>query len=354
LYADSASWPSLPICLVEGRTSAGFIAVGEAGRGESEQAVEATLRSLLGVDLLRQTAATVWMTHAPPGGMPQSYPYWSWEAGSHRSYALLESLWLDTIGRHTAMPAHTLLGGAVRKQVAVDFWANRPDAGQLAQLVEEAVSLGCRGMKLKCDAGGDTVHAIREIAADVPADFHFTIDPMLSWRNFAHARKLMNMLAPLGVEIRIEDPFPYHLVEDWHHLRRAFADVTIICHARDEQVLRQAVREDLADALNLGGGGAIDFVRSAAIAELYGKDCWCGSGLELGVQQQLRLHAAASARCCTMPCDLQSQWVRQHTLIEPRLHIENGFACVPDRPGLGVDIDRAALKAYCAKQWQVG
>ncbi len=354
IYADSSRWPQMPICLVEGRTNSGFVAVGEAGRGESEQVVEATLQSLLGVDMLQQTAATVWMTDAPAGGLPQTFPLWSWQAGRNGSYGLLEALWLDAVGRHAGMPVHALLGGAIRRKVAVDFWANRPDGPQLRQLVEEAVSLGCRGMKLKCDAAGDTVHAIRDIAADVPDGFHFTIDPMLAWRNFAHARPLMNMLAPLGIEIRIEDPFPYHLIEDWHHLRHAFADMMIICHARDEQVLRQAVRHDLADALNLGGNGAIDFVRCAAIAEMFGKDCWCGSGMELGVLQQLRLHAAAASRCCTMPCDLQSVWVRKDTLTSPRLKMENGFVDVPDQPGLGVDIDHAAMKPYITKQWQVG
>lgn len=43
-----------------------------------------------------------------------------------RSYQVMESLWLDAVGKQAGLPAHQLLGGAVRDRVLTDFWANRP------------------------------------------------------------------------------------------------------------------------------------------------------------------------------------------------------------------------------------
>ena len=61
VYSENTSWPELSIFLVEAQTSAGFTAVGEAGRGETRANVENTLRGLLGVDLSTTSASTLWM-----------------------------------------------------------------------------------------------------------------------------------------------------------------------------------------------------------------------------------------------------------------------------------------------------
>jgi L-alanine-DL-glutamate epimerase-like enolase superfamily enzyme len=352
VYEQNLSWPDLPIHLVEGRTTAGFTAVGECGRGTPRSAVEATLRDLLGRDLLTGAPPTLWMRASEPGGLPPSYPLWSWHAAGERSYILAESLWLDAVGKASGLPAHQLLGGAVRDRVPVDFWANRPPADVLAKLVAEADRKGLRGMKLKSDAAGDTVHALVAIARDVPAGFHFTIDPMCAWRTLRESRRLFEQLASLPFEVQIEDPFAYLMIEDWRQAR-ALGHTTIICHARDEQVLRLALREQMADALNLGGGGAYAFLQMATVAEFAGKDCWQGSALELGVLQHLHLHASACARNCLLPSDLQSEWVREHTLVTPRMHYEDGCAVLPGAPGLGVALDLDAAQRYCVDAFEV-
>jgi muconate cycloisomerase len=352
LYKDNIRWPDIPIYLVEGETTEGFVAVGECDRGTPRAVVEATLRDLLGRDLRTLAPAAVWMTPLDPVGLPQSYPLWSWQASPDKSYLLLESLWADAVGKAAGMPAHLLFGGAVRRAVTTDFWANRPDAVTLAALVREAGDRGLRGMKMKSDSGGDTVHSLLAIAQDVPADFRFTIDPMLAWRSLRQSARLLDALAQLPFTIQIEDPFPYTALEDWRQARD-FQPLTIVCHARDEDVLRLALREELADAFNLGGSGGYEFLQKARVAEFYAKDCWHGSSLELGVLQHLRLHAAACARNCLLASDLQSEWLREHTLVTPRMQYHDGAALLSDRPGLGVELDHAAIPQYCRSHFEV-
>lgn len=349
VYTGSTSWPEMPIHLVEGVTSAGFTALGECDRGTPRAVVEATLRDLLGRNLLTLSPPTVWMRQ---GELPQSYPLWSWQVAEDRSYLLLESLWLDAVAKAAGVPVHQLLGGAVRDRVLTDFWANRPPARTLLALILEAKERGLHGIKIKSNSAGDTARALLDIAADVPTDFRVTLDPMIAWRSMRESARWFEQLAKLPLQIQIEDPFPYNVVDDWRQARH-FKPITIICHARNEEVFRHALREELADAYNLGGGAIHEFLQASHVAEFYGKDCWLGSSLELGIYQHVRLHAAACARNCLLASDLQSEWVREHTLVTPRMSYAEGHALLPTQPGLGVELDHAALPTYTRAEFVV-
>ena len=352
VFTGSTSWPDMPIHLIEGVTSGGFTAVGESGRGTSRGVVEATLHDLLGRNLQSFTPASIWMQDFDLNGLPLSYPVYSWDLSNGKSYKLVEALWLDAVGKAVGMPAYQLLGGAVRKAVATDFWVNRPDPQTLLELVREAKERGLGGMKMKSNMAGDTVQAILTIAADIPHDFRFTIDPMTAWRSMREAARYFEELVKLPFTIQIEDPFPWRAVDDWHKARQCFP-LTIASHARNEEVLRLSMREGLADTYNLGGAGAYDFLQMTPVVEFQHKDCWQGSSLELGVLQHVRLHAAACARNCVLPSDMQSEWVREHTLITPRMAYAHGHALVPDRPGLGVELDQAAVQHYTKLVFEV-
>lgn len=352
LYRDNLSWPEIPIFLVEGLTSAGFVAVGEANRGTPQAVVETTLRDLLGRNLLETSPATAWMQPRAANGLPMSYPFWSWEATQDKHYFLLESLWFDAMGKASGLPAHRLMGGAVRDVVSADFWANRPSAAILGALVQEAQGLGLRGIKMKCDSTGDTVKSILAVAQDVAPEFRFTIDPMYAWRSMREAARYFDQLAKLDCLIQIEDPFPITVEDDWRRARQS-GPMTIICHPRRADWFRHALREELADAYNLGGGSVTEFLHMAQAAEFFSKDCWHGSSIEMGVLQHLRLHASACARNCLMASDLCSEWVREHTLVKQRMQYRDGGAVVPNRPGLGVELDQDAVQKYAHDSFEV-
>jgi L-alanine-DL-glutamate epimerase-like enolase superfamily enzyme len=352
LYRDNLSWPEIPVYLVEGTTSEGFTALGEADRGIPRTTVEATLRDLLGRNLLEMSPATVWMQPRAANGLPMSYPFWSWEAVQDKHYFLLESLWFDAVGKAAGLPAHRLMGGAVREVVPADFWANRPSAQTLGVLVQEAQERGLRGIKMKCDSTGDTVKSVLAVAGDVAPEFRFTIDPMYAWRSMRESARFFDQLAKLECQIQIEDPFPIHVEDDWRRARQA-GPLTIICHPRRADWFRHALREELADGYNLGGGSVLEFQHTAQIAEFFSKDCWQGSSIEMGVLQHLRLHAAATARNCLLASDLCSEWVREHTLVTPRMEYRDGGAVLPNRPGLGVELDHAAVQKYAREEFEI-
>lgn len=346
----------IPLHIVVGRTNQGFEALGEASRVDEIEAIERTLHGLLKQPINRATPTTLWMKNSFAtgfiSGMTRTKRLASWEVCDGLSMFLMESLWLDAVGKAAGVPAHVLLGGAVRHRVKTDFWAAQPGAAELLKLVQKAHEAGCTGIKVKSDYHGNTAFALAEIARDLPAGFQFTIDPMFNWRSLHESRRIFAALAKLDVPVKIEDPFPFEAISDWKTARQQYP-FTLIWHTRSEDDLRIALREDTADAFNIACRSAHEAVYLSHILAFHSKDCWFGSQLESGIFQQVRLHSASVAPTCVLASDLQSQWVRESTLIEPPMSTKNGLVELSDAPGLGVTLDQKALERYVVKRWVI-
>ncbi len=58
------------------------------------------------------------------------------------------------------------------------------------------------------------------------------------------------------------------------------------------------------------------------------------------------LHSSAAARSCIWPGDIFGRLIRSHDLLKNPLRIEPPYAFLPDGPGLGIELDEAAIKAH--------
>jgi L-alanine-DL-glutamate epimerase-like enolase superfamily enzyme len=67
--------------------------------------------------------------------------------------------------------------------------------------------------------------------------------------------------------------------------------------------------------------------------------------MDLGIRDMSSVHAAAAAGC-TLPSDIIGAVLREDDLIVEPIHIENGFAHPPTKPGLGVELDLDAVEHY--------
>ena len=191
IYREGLTWPEIPIHLVEGVTSEGFTAVGRgrpgssAGNGRRDVARSPRTQSAgdVAVDRLDADQGAQRFATELPGLV----------VGGSRRPALLPArvTVVRRDGQASGLPAHRLMGGAVRDVVPADYWANRPTAKTLAKLVTEAQELGLKGIKMKCDSQGDMVNAVLEIAGDVDPGFRFTIDPMYAWRSFRESARFL-------------------------------------------------------------------------------------------------------------------------------------------------------------------
>ena len=105
-----------------------------------------------------------------------------------------------------------------------------------------------------------------------------------------------------------------------------------------------AVFLEAADGINVAPSNWA-FLDMARIAEAGGLPVWQASNVDLGLFDAYRLHASAAAPNCTLASDLCGNFVHEHSLLTEPM-VRDGYAIVPDGPGLGVELDEEAVRRY--------
>jgi len=94
------------------------------------------------------------------------------------------------------------------------------------------------------------------------------------------------------------------------------------------------------------GGNVETLMIMAGMAEAAGLPIWLQAvGLGLGVSGAYGTHVHAVIRNATIPSD-SLHFTRENNLIGGALTPKDGFVDVPETPGLGVELDMAALETY--------
>ncbi len=338
-------WDHMPICLLELRFDDGLTGLGEVSRGIALKDIEPWLKQLPGLPVSGPSLA-----YLPPNwragyrwDLLESHPPALWQSPSPVTPALEMAL-LDWAGKRLGCRAVDLLGGAVREYVPVDYWCARQTPQDLARLAGEAKSRGFTGLKMKSRIGDPVIEQVRAIKEVAGPAFRITIDPMFQWLSPHDALDIFRQMEPWAEGVRIEDPFPQDRPEFWQRARQVTA-IPLILHARSLEVLRRGLQDRYSDDYNCSGGIA-EFLTMAHAVEVAGFSCWHGSAIEMGVAQVAHLHAAAAARSCVLHSDFVSPIVRQHTLITWDWPFAGDKLPLPAGPGLGVELDRDALRAH--------
>jgi D-galactarolactone cycloisomerase len=270
------------------------------------------------------------------------------------------ALW-DVIGRSLGKPVHKLLGGAFRTEVipyATGFYRRQgevyPETG-----IEEAkwhLSEGFGAMKLKVGFGVEAdleyVHAIREA---VGPEVRLMMDANCAYGVPAARRILLE-----GRDARVhffEEPLAPEDLEGYRSLR----NLTTTFLAAGENVFgkigyRRWISEGAVDILQpdlCSSGGFTECKKIAAIAQAWNTaivpHVW-GTGIGLAASLQLiaTLPPAPLSLNPEEPMleyDTSSHPFRED-LIYGAISMKNEKVAVPQRPGIGVEVDRGVLEEY--------
>lgn len=322
-YWGKPEFDEVPKFIIKVLTDDGLYGVGESYRGVTRDAVDASAKLLLGADPLRMSLRHLPIPHNP-------------------AYDAFEIALFDLVGKAIGWPVHQLLGGAVRDRVEVDYWCGRKTPEDIAETAREGWAKGFKGLKMKCALEDPMVERVQAIAAAVP-EMKITIDPNLRFYRPGAALELAHQLEGYNIAV-FEDPTPHEDLAWYVFMRRELKFPLALHLGRPEDVVA-AIRADCIDCFNLGGG-MVRFVDMAAIAHAAGKPVWHGSGVDLGILDMAYVHACAAARGCTLASDIIGNFLREDDLIVAPIAYEDGYALVPQTPGLGVELDEAAVARY--------
>ncbi|SEP05597.1 galactonate dehydratase [Actinacidiphila rubida] len=346
--------PRWLFCRVE--TDEGLVGWGEPvveGRAEVVRAaVDVLAEYLVGQDPLRIQDHWQVLTK---GGFYRGGPILSSAVAG-----LDHALW-DIAGQAYGAPVHALLGGPVRDAVRVYAWVGGDEPSRLAEEISAQIEAGFTAVKMNGAGRTDplptpagTAAVVERLAVardvlgpgrDVAVDFHGRFSP-------AGARRVLHEIAPLH-PLFVEEP----LLPDQGHLLGALAASTPIPLATGERLYGRA---EFLPALTAGiavaqpdlshAGGITEVTRIAALADTFGVQL--APHCPLG---PISLAASLQVAFCTPNFLIQEQSLGIHynkaadllsyvVDTEP-FRFTDGHAHRTDRPGLGITVDEAAVRA---------
>lgn len=309
-----ADYEERPIPLVKVHTDEGIYGLGEGGRGESFSGIE---EKWIGVDPLRLNLTSM---------------------GGAMAMAMF-----DIVGKALQVPAHKLMGSKHWDRVPVGYWSPPLEPKEFAAMAEVGARLGFKTHKLKARPW-NIVETVELMTRAAGPDYGIIVDPNFTFGDLHTSLKLAAQLERYNIEA-FEDPFQY--LPGWHQYRdfRRHSTIPLAPHLGDSKMIMSAIRADAADMFNTAGS-VEQVLINAGMAEAAGMPVWLQVvGLGLGVSGAYGTHVHAVVRNATIPSDVL-HFTRENDLIGGALTPKEGFVEVPDAPGLGVELDMAAVEKY--------
>ena len=291
-----------------------------------------------------------------------------------RTYSAIETASLDLIGRSVGVPVCDLIGGRVRDEVPFSAYAFYKHGGgggegtdaredkygecltpesivrQVRSMVDE---YGFKDVKLK---GGvldpeQEIETVRQLRQEFGPAVPQRIDPNSAWTVETSVRVGEALREELTGGGYLEDPAAG--IGGMAEVRAALLGggvdtplasnvaVTSFAHL-PETIRRDAVQVVLCDHHFWGGMRQVQHL--GKLCQTFGLALSMHSNSHLGISLMAMTHVAAATKNLTYACDTHYPWqTSDEVIVGGRLKFVGGSMRVPERGGLGVDIDRDQL-----------
>ena len=267
--------------------------------------------------------------------------------------AAIEMACWDIAGKAANRPVYELLGGAVRPltiRCRFSMSAYDPDRARARAL--ELVAEGFTTIKVKVGgpAEGD-IARVRAVREAIGPDLALTIDANCGW-DAETAIRCVNALADCHLALD-EQPTPDG---DYASLARVRRETTVPVMADDMCFdlvhARELVRNDACDLISVYPGKNGGIRKSKAIVDFaaaHGVKCSIGSNLEWDIATAAMAHlVVACPNLCVeeFPGDMLGPEYHEVRIATNPIDIRGPLVTITGRPGLGVDVDWAAVRAH--------
>lgn len=258
------------------------------------------------------------------------------------------ALW-DILGRARGVPLYKLLGGKCRDKVPVYATALYPEEpSKVAKRARGFAEQGFHGVKIKVGFDLDQdIRIVRAVRQELGKDFVVMTDANQGY-TLDVALKAADAFADCGA-YWLEEPLFVEDIEGHAILRErgrtpiAVGENLHMSYAFENFIVRGAVdfiQPDVARA-----GGITEIKKITALASKHkvpvSFHTW-GDGVALAASVHL---AAALKDCIVMELDYTYNPLREELLREP-FKVSNGYLIPPEKPGLGIELNRDALENF--------
>ncbi len=281
---------------------------------------------------------------------------------NNQSKAVIDYCLHDIMGKALGVPVYKLLGGLSNEKIALAFVMSSGTVEEVGAEGKMLVKAGFKALKLKVGAKTieEDVEMLGALRQAVGNDIKIMTDTNGGWHYF-QALRFLKKAAKYDLFL-CEQPIPWWDIDGLARLRRK-VDVPIFADesAAELNDLHKLLQRDAVDGFFLKvpkAGGIHKSQKWVNIAQSVGLMVMCGCMIDSGLGAAANAHFLAATEWMGKieqeaigPLNLYNM---PDTVTNPPkddlavniLRYENGYLYPPDGPGLGVELNEAAVKKY--------
>jgi len=338
--------------IVQVTSSDGIVGVGETRGTDAAPIIRDRLAPDLidaPVDDLAQLRATVLPNVADHG--------WPEQLIDFKAYAAIDMALWDILGKSTGLPVYKLLGGSVRAKTefaAYEYVIDPQDGVSHADIPKAMAdraeaqidSTGARFFEFKIGVYPVDVDiaTFQEVVHRLGKGVKVGIDANMSLE-YHDARRLMSAARECGIA-NVEEPV--ESLGEMDRLGREFAmPISSHCIQLDSLRAFPAITGVVCEPHNPGGMAQVRALSEQAYGQ--NRKLWFRACFELGISWSAMCHMGVAFAAMDRPTQALFNWIEDDLIEEDDFAMLGGGVRPPDRPGLGVTLDQAALKRYTIK-----
>jgi len=323
--------------------------------GESQKTTLHIIKDFLEQELKAADPLRIEVIQEKMDSKVKGYPY---------AKAAVEMALLDIVGKANQMPVFQLLLGLYREAIPIQHsigLMSPEDAAREAALVAEE---GIRTVKIKIgiDPLRD-IETIRQVRQAVGPDIQIRVDGNRGYKTPREAIRAIRKMETYDL-LLVEQP-----VEGLREMAWVAQNVNVplmadegIWTAQDALRIYESKAAEFLNVYITKAGGITRAKKLVQTASTLGLTCGVGGMVELGIGTAANLHFVASTKeiplACGLPVPYPGDRARKSriacsyyrdTLEKNPPEFRNGCLIVPQRPGLGIEIDEKKLQIYRMK-----
>jgi muconate cycloisomerase len=326
---------------------------GDHGRyyGEAPQTTVYILQEVLGPALVGSDPFAIEAVHETMDYTIKGYPY---------AKSAVDAALHDIKGKALGVPVYELLGGLARREIPIAHSLGILDLERVSLEAAQAAEEGVGTLKIKIGLDPERdVKAVQEVRRAVGDGVEIVVDANQGYPTPKLAIQTLRRIEEYQIRYA-EQP-----VEGLQAMAR-------VARAVDMPIMADESAWTAHDILEIGRLGAADLIslyttkpgglgpakKAAAVAEALGLPCNVNGSSETGVGNAANLHLAASTACVTESSVIPVTTLtgREQTaiagvdytddIIADPFAFRDGCLVVPDRPGLGIELDETKVAHY--------
>jgi len=248
----------------------------------------------------------------------------------------------DLVGKANGVPVYKLFNlPQVRQWCPISWWNVDMSPEDFAAEARDAVRQGYTSHKIKARPWWDIYAQVEAISQATPDYYQLDMDWNQMLANVSNAVPVLQRLDQMPKVSIYESPIFQHDVEGNRQLRDKISHP--IAHHFGNPPFPTVIRDEVCDGFVIGGG-IKKVLQQGILAAGFDKPFFLQI-VGTGITTALSLHMGSILSHAQWPA-VNCMNIYSDDLLATPITIKGGYARTPDGPGLGIEIDEAALTRF--------